>query len=282
MSEMPAATPPPITNPATAAPISACLRFLMSWPRQFVNSAIFERRSFTEKASSWRVSSIEVRIISGLRAPLDLVTLDLLRLELGAGGLGLLDRQLRHGRRSLLEQAQRQQGREDRKQEQHAGHDREAGPVVVLPVEDVVEKPGKPVEERRDAEDHEHPCGDPHHCSLGELRDLVLDLCLGELDLLTDKLRSLLGDLGDDLAERLAGVVVRRQPAGRHRANLFRIMASASPPANAAPTKASGRSAKRSLSLSTLSGDSPYGRPPVAPWLTSSVAWVGSSSAISR
>jgi hypothetical protein len=41
----------------------------VSCPRQSVISDIFDRRSFTEKASSRRVSSIDWRISSGLRDP---------------------------------------------------------------------------------------------------------------------------------------------------------------------------------------------------------------------
>ena len=46
---------------------SAASRFSASWRRQSASSVTFERRSLTEKASSWRVSSIELRICSGVR-----------------------------------------------------------------------------------------------------------------------------------------------------------------------------------------------------------------------
>jgi ZIP family zinc transporter len=62
-----AATPPPITKPATAAPTRAAWRFSASWRRQFVSSPTFERRSLTENASSCRVDSIECRISAGER-----------------------------------------------------------------------------------------------------------------------------------------------------------------------------------------------------------------------
>ena len=59
--------PPPITNPATAAPTIAAWRFSVSCPRQSVRVLTFARRSLTENASSWRVVSIEVRISAGVR-----------------------------------------------------------------------------------------------------------------------------------------------------------------------------------------------------------------------
>jgi hypothetical protein len=51
-----------MTKPATAAPTSTVLRLPAIWRRQSASSLTLERRSLTEKASSWRVSSIELRI----------------------------------------------------------------------------------------------------------------------------------------------------------------------------------------------------------------------------
>ncbi len=54
-------------SPPRRAPARAAVRLSASWRRQLVISATFERRSFTEKARSLRVSSIELRICSGVR-----------------------------------------------------------------------------------------------------------------------------------------------------------------------------------------------------------------------
>src|SRR4029450_1480339 len=97
----------------------------------------------------------------------------------------------------------------------------------------------------RDPEDQEDPGGGANARAGGQLRELPGDLGLRELDLLADEQRCLLGDLGDDLAEVLVRAAVRA-----HRVSLLSISARARPPANAAPTKASGRSANASLSLS--------------------------------
>ena len=63
-----AAMPPPITNPATPAPISTCGSALRSWARQSVSLTTSTRRCSTAVPSSRRLRSIESRISSGRRA----------------------------------------------------------------------------------------------------------------------------------------------------------------------------------------------------------------------
>ena len=53
------AMPPPMTKPATAAPISTCFWWRWIWPRQSLATVSSPRRRPSEWASSWRLASIE-------------------------------------------------------------------------------------------------------------------------------------------------------------------------------------------------------------------------------
>src|SRR5215213_1073834 len=221
---------------------------------------------------SWPSGS---HLLALLERPADLIAVDRLRLELDTRALGFLDREIWRGRGPALEEAPRDQPGDGCRKNQQGEDDREPGPDGALPTEEVVEEPGEPVEEHSDGEEQEDGRGACDGGAGAEALDLARDLGLGQLDLLADEQRRLVGDLGDDLAKRLLGRVLGRKPvSGSHRTTRFRIMASANPPAKAAPTNASGRSSKASPSpaTGTVAGDSPSGRAPVAPWLMPAAA----------
>src|SRR3954449_1473659 len=131
-----------------------------------------------------------------------------------ADALGLLDRQLRGGRRALLEELGGEEAGKAADREEDDRHHEEAERGVV---EEVGEAPGPGVQQEQEADDGEDAGGGADDRAAHERLDLGLDLGLRELDLLAEEQRKALGDLLDGLPDLRVLAVrlwVRSQGAG--------------------------------------------------------------------
>src|SRR4051812_12329810 len=166
--------------------------------------------------------------------------------------LRLVDRELRRGRRALLERARGEEPSEAAEQEQHAG-DEEVAPEdrVRRGRQQVVRQPREAVQHEQQADEREDAGDDADDGAADQDGELLRDLGLGELDLLAHEDLRAVGDLLDRLRD-VRGRRLRALLAGAHLLGAdrhaqsppsrWRMNAATSPPANAAPTRYSGRS----------------------------------------
>ena len=113
------------------------------------------------------------------------------------------------GRRALLDGVVGQLPGDRGDREEHHGLDQEARPEVVAE-EGVVEPPGDRQHQQDQPEEREGAGRDADDATADEALDLLRDLGLGELDLLTDEGRNALGDVEDHLADRTVFVRLAR------------------------------------------------------------------------
>ena len=189
------AIPPASTKPAAAAPISTSRWWTRSCPRQSVSLTTSVRSCSTAVPSSPRWASIDRRISSGERT--------------GAGisrstPLWIVSRILCLPRSPCPASAP---DLELAPCEQTTPTVSSSSSTITIAkpepdrVQQRVQTPGERQQREDQPEETEHGADDPRDRAATEARDLGRDLGLGELDLLSDEDRDLLGDLLDGDAQ---------------------------------------------------------------------------------
>ena len=197
-----AAIPPPTTKPATTAPAITWGRWRLICARQSAIETTSPRSDTSDRASSPRLASIEARTCSGvrwvahaslvLRLRHDLTDLVLHQRRLARDrllrGTQLGDRDVGRRRLRLLERARRQQTGD------HRHHDQQERPPGRSPRRTASSgknryqaSQAKPCSDQQSGSREEHARGDADGRAAPERLDLLLDLELGELDLVADE-----------------------------------------------------------------------------------------------